>query len=704
MATPLYSTQASEGVFQAKLLEREVGIGSHRFSIGNIFYVRTPKSESSSQVQINRTEIAKSLGKAMGITTWRPRLQKNASVFEGNLVNLNRFVRIYMSEDSSSFTVSIATVRTAYLESFIFESEYLQRGLAGVLDEQRPWLKRMMSFLNLNWVEKEAFGALPVLPNSPTANLPDGALGGTIASNNLGYPDFGPQITGLTTQVGGVSTQLGGLNSQLQNTNAQLPGVLTTWNSTNQQIGTANTNWSTTNGLVEKLLNPQTGFLLGLAAGAGTAMGGAIASLAVSGVSAAAKMLYEVTHEAVTHKKRDAEYLDRFEKAMQTYKKIKPEMEALEDQMDHSIVLAKISQAAGGRERLLLEVEAAIQRESAIAKHEENLLQTSMKNDYNKQTQKSDLENLVTQPHLASLDLKCPERLDLALATTLRLVKQLKKIQTGLESQTDFDLCKQLDVQMRTLRDSENLLQKSRVALLDPDYEFTWERAWEEANPVNRYKSLKGLKKANLKIQKFIEQKAHSNLKAQIKADPELNKKMRASMSACTNERYRHLSQTSYFYAVLSRKVVKICSDKIMDVQSPYASLYSNQLQALLQARDEKLEVARNQLGLPEEPWVNPSKKGKINPEQAYQEEDRYFVDPRFTSGAYASYKNFFSQLKEDQTLSHTTDRIEQLKSKQLALHQVCRPSLGSTQLTEPMSYKDSEKKILKTEVINGSI
>jgi len=227
------------------------------------------------------------------------------------------------------------------------------------------------------------------------------------------------------------------------------------------------------------------------------------------------------------------------------------------------------------------------------------------------------------------------------------------------------------------MKDSEHLLQRSRVALLDPDYEFAWEKSWEKANPVNKYKSPQALEKAESKLRNYTEKKAHDNFREQIKQDPELSKKMKASLKKCLQDDYKRLSDAAFFFSVLNRTVVNRCLQETNDPKSAYATSYSGQLKTLIEARDERIKIARNS---------NRQNSNRMNSTPFSEEEenpDRFFVDPRITTAAYASYKDFFARLRKDQTLATTTARLEQIKDKQEKFQDICGPFLGSARLSK---------------------
>ncbi|MBI3544530.1 MAG: hypothetical protein HY075_14760 [Deltaproteobacteria bacterium] len=450
LATPRLERQGPGGKFSGQIFERLVHAGNISFSIGNIVYLRSPKTAA-----FDVADFAEKTGKAMGFKRWNERRNNGAYVFENLWQAAGRYVRLYVKDEGDSIAYSIAMFRYAYADSMALETELIQRKLAGVDEQRLPWLKGLMSFIDRTVGFPQAYAQA-----SPCATCVPGDLICATAAAACAQNQLVNQMTQMNTNLGNFNTQFGNFNTQFGSFNTQLAGM-------NANMTTANANWAAsnaemkrTNDLLKSFIDPAHAFLWAGASAAGAAVGALAVSGAVELISAAGSAIYE----AITHEKEEARIMERFAKARELWEKTSTLAGDLEKAIDNLLYLKDISTKFGmSREDLIKRLGVESAKKEAEYDRTKRLLDRATEQN----------------------DTVCVEELAKQKSELRDFVEEVNKLRSRLQDPlSDAAICTNLKKDLSQLLMAEGTLQKARAAILGG--QDVWQRKWNEENEQAR--------------------------------------------------------------------------------------------------------------------------------------------------------------------------------------------------------------------------
>ncbi|MBI3558682.1 MAG: hypothetical protein HY074_20635 [Deltaproteobacteria bacterium] len=361
-------TKSAAGTFEGKVFERFAS-PSEYFDVymGSIVYFKIPKRSGTGSV-VKREEIADNLRKAFNIPHWEIRKQGDAYVYAALWLEAARYVKIFVSEDATSFSASVANFRFSYMESAYVEVELIQRRLAGQsFSNSVPALDRLFSFLG---------GIFPVAYAGPGCNCAPYDQGCQLACFSGGMSQLDNSINNMTTATNGATAAVNNAantfgpkidkaNQNAADINKTANRGIDTANNINNTANRGIDEWHRTNDIAQqgvdqmkKLSDPAVIAELAAAATVTTVLAGAAASLLVDGFSEAASAIWE----AFTHAKRDKRLVDEFNAARQYYEKYKSQASELEKDIGKMMYFLDASKALRKNREQLLDLPTLLKR------------------------------------------------------------------------------------------------------------------------------------------------------------------------------------------------------------------------------------------------------------------------------------------------------------------------------------------------------
>jgi len=511
ISTPLVKKQTPKGIIESKVLIRKVAVGGKTFTVGNISYLKLPKSNNKKNESMK--VVAQQIKTAMGFSQWLERKQGEAFVYETEWQG--RFVRIYLRDHGDSYSYSVAMIRMVYASNSALEAELIQRGLAQVLIKKHKWIDEMITSVK-SFVISDAHAGLG-LPNGGCLGNPlncvsknSGAVEDTVQENagtatetlppgSSSNPGLG---SGLIDQVTGkVGGDTGEFADSLKEMSAEMKKANDSIKDINKLGDKAikglkgfkaeskewrklmkKTSGQVDEGLdiadrgmdaVEYLMNwPNAALLVGSTIATGT-----LASIAVSTAAdviiGGGTIILDILKEAITHEKEDAAVLERFKKAREIWEERKTAARQFESVIDSLVTLRTLEKESGkSREELLTEMLAI--KEVNLDKIE------ALKKERQDASGRGDLE--------CAMD-KAREQVKFEQwSRELTMVASLVETSPG-----DAELCDQISSQVDKLIQSEADLEEARSSILAGRY------IWQEQYNEKRNQVFEGFERAKAK-------------------------------------------------------------------------------------------------------------------------------------------------------------------------------------------------------------
>ena len=502
VATPLHVKETPAGKYETKVLQRYIPSYELPIQIGSITYFKFPKQKGRTY---NFADELQKIRDAMDPSMkWTTRVVGQSLVQESTWEKANRFFRIYISDRGSSIAVSVAMIRAGYANSVGIEAEILQLQQSGENKERSKVLERLMSMLEKNAYAADLMGignmantllgmnrgmGIGGMPTSSTFTAASGSGFGMTVTAAMDANTLS-SINGLSTNLSSISSQMPGITTQWANTNGQLgtlngqiPGMQQTWTNTNDQISQINSqmptvlqNWATTNDqikqanttlagistelpqfnqnlkdfntqykrtndLLEEFNDPSHAFVWAAASAAGAVVGAMAVNLAVDGVTAAGKYLYEL----ITGEEKDKKLMAAFQEAMKKWDEQSEKLVKLEKAVDSAITLNDISKKLNITKETSLELSAMIELKEMERKLAREALEKAVR------------DNCAA----------CMKKAAKEAAHLNEVVESLKSVQENYEKlNMDKALCSDLLDAFRKIHMMEGMMQKMRIEIL----------------------------------------------------------------------------------------------------------------------------------------------------------------------------------------------------------------------------------------------
>ena len=492
------------GTTEAKVFKKYIQIGGNVVSVGSLTYFKTinPKEKLPK-------DIASQIKRAFDAKFWSQVRKGNSLFMRGYWEGGNRVLYYHIYEDKKQTVITSSTMRPGYMDSTLPESMILQRAL---IEKAKNPGKKKSGFIQfiLNSIPTATAGPLDGLfggNNGGSGGL-DGLTSSTddISELSTSIDEFTASFEDLSVQLDRVNTNFEGANANWSETNNQIEGANNNWSETNNQIDGANNNWADTNRQLEgfndnlagfrdeagktremvdknwsetnrqfsrandlaaKMADPKHMFTLAAATSAGAVFGATLANLAIDGVVAGAKWVYDLITDASGKKER----WEKFRKARKGWEKTLDNARKLEKLLDQFLTSQELMNKIRGS--LSEKDQAKLSREGLVRHLSLNIRRGKKK----KKTLESEFEQTVSpacEEHLANkLD-----NLDAVLTTAEGLKTYLDNERFKVYNDKLF--CSQLHNIMNKLGEAEASLQTYRLNILNARTE--WAEKNEERN------------------------------------------------------------------------------------------------------------------------------------------------------------------------------------------------------------------------------
>ncbi len=644
-ASALRTTATPFGPARQKVLERVVRLyDGTAYGIGQIVYAEIPKRPEVQSEEYSPRKSAEKLFSLMRIRDVRYRRVGRAEVAEGFWPLGGRFIRVMAREEGRRFRIATGIFRTSYLESVSQESEWIQRALLDEIEAPPGWMKRILSQAAQLLIPDAQAQAAPCPACGPGSNPWQAAQCAACTQNNLLQ-----SINGINQTLNGMVGQAANANQNWANTNNQLAGFNQNWANTNNQLAGFNQNWADTNTLLGQALDPSHMFVVGLATGAGAAVGSAAIGLLSSGFSELASAI----HEAVTHEQRDAALLRNFDLAMEKYAQLGPEIRRTEGYIDSSLSMLRMARDAGGREALILHFNERIRLAETFGQASRDL-----------EIRASSL----------GIDNACFIELNRNGARFDSLVRQMNLLREKLE-ETSFDsLCTELDTQIRAIIQAEQTLEEARARIIHPltnrvvadAHENRYREALRLADEANNPEELRATRTHGIR-------QANDSYEEALRSTTGLLTQVNQAYQRCIDDVTHLASPVTGFFAswplvgaaVRAGTRVELpngetisapgyCRRQIHDPESHYAEGYRDRLAPLVRARTSRI----------------------VSIEETYRHALRtqnVTIDPSTFAAARATHLDFVATLREQANQQAGQEmRMDALLMKQGEIRALC--------------------------------
>ncbi len=427
MATPTHILKTTHGNIEMKILERFIFTGDTHFSIGNIAYLKVPKDQKQAFSIINTAEKVR---EAMGFSSWKHRRYKDSYVFESDWDKVHRYFKLFILEEKDSIIYVSALLRSAYLDSTLLESEYLQRSL---VDPTEKLLKRIFSFL-----ESPLDSFIPSVFAEPAA-----------CNRNCPPTDNACLIAATQCQNQLLTEQLERLNRNFENNS----------NPALNQAEATSQEWNRSNDIIDNIFSTKNILYGSALAAAGATLGVMIANVAVDGIVGGAGALYDL----ITGEKEKEKIWERFKKARENWEEISTFATQTEEALDSMILLKSLSKKFGKtREEILMELGAMkIKGKLQLEALESKMKARALKDEIGSYISSSD---------------PCILKWSKEAGGLAAFMQVLGSLEEHLTPNAENQLCIKLLHGLSKLREAESKLQAVRAYTGDPVAQKRWEK------------------------------------------------------------------------------------------------------------------------------------------------------------------------------------------------------------------------------------
>jgi len=453
VATPTEVREGPSGRYEGKILQRYVIADGKPFAVGNIVYVKFPKTSNSHD--FSATTVAEELRIAMGFRSWNHRQQLAAHVYESEWTATRRFVRVYMTEDRQSISYAVALFRMAYADTLAGETELIQRELLGVQDMPVPWLKRALeAMVGIPSAHAEGVPCPMCAPGDIPCQIQQAGCAGTNQQNALG------RLSNDVNALSGVATAL------------------------QPQVGVFNKNYAetlkeyrATREMLQNFMRPENLFMFAAASAGGAALGAMAVNAAVDVIAAGGRAIWD----AITGEGKAKAILERFKNAREIWEKTSSAAVELEKSIDEMLALKQLAKSFN------------IPREKVVA---QLALQVTIYEAFERKAQKA-LDDAIERG-----DGDCASHYAQDLTHYKQGVVLAKTLQARLNDPSiDSALCIDLKKKLLKVREAEGVLQEARLAILAGQEQWATEWNAKYKKMEDDVKTAKSLpKKVNLQL------------------------------------------------------------------------------------------------------------------------------------------------------------------------------------------------------------
>jgi hypothetical protein len=331
--------------------------------------------------------------------------------------------------------------RASYLSEVVFESELIQRRLAGGSSETRTeWLDRLFSAADSAIGLESAYAG----PTPNPCNL------------NCAPYDSLCMIRQSQCAENQLLQQMASFNQNLQQYSPQFIKMNKNWADTNQQLGQMNKNWAETNAeykrtndMLAQFMDPGHAFAWAMESAAGAALGVAAVSIGIDLLSMGGKAIYE----AITGEEEHKAIIEKFNNAKDLWTTTSKAAADLEKSIDALLFLKQTEKLFGiSRADVINKTnyELAIKR-SQLRNASAKLDELTGRNDGNPTEQEAECIKVMGGR---------------AAVLTGEIDVLQRKLEQYEKADDDNTMCKKLKDGMMALRAMEDKLQDARGAIL----------------------------------------------------------------------------------------------------------------------------------------------------------------------------------------------------------------------------------------------